>query len=180
MYIDFEERVRRIDPTLEYVEPLLPFNRGFVFRVKRDGEDYVLKGCDEVGEHAQAINREKAALKRARGIKEIPRLIEDYEWVGGDYAFLKEYVPGEVLHKIDRRLILNRGLKNGLTSVVRKAHLRGIANLDIEPRNILISPDFSEARLFDFDNAITNRGYNVHSFGIAMTKDFVQLSKLDL
>ncbi len=181
MYIPYEERVKMFDPSLEFVEALLPFGWGFLFHVKRDGKDYVLKGDDTPSsEERSKVNNEITALKRARLIKSIPKFIHDYGWTEGGYAFLKDYVSGKRLCDIDKEIVKERRLKKRLGLTVAKLHLVGVSNLDLEERNIIISPDYDDARLFDFNTAVTNRGYNVLIYGLGVTKDLLDLKRLRL
>src|SRR3989344_1400429 len=174
MYIPYKERVKMFDPSLEFVEALLPFGWGFLFHVKRDGKEYVLKGDDTPSsEERSKVNNEITALKRARPIKSIPKFVQYYESGEAGYAFLKDYVPGKILYSVDRNKLDGRGLKRKLAVTVAKLHMVGVFNLDIEERNIMISPNYDDARLFDFNNAITNKGYNAINFGIALSMDLM-------
>ena len=167
------------DPSLEFVEALLPFGWGFLFHVKRDGKEYVLKGDDTPSsEERSKVNNEITALKRARLIEGIPKFVQYYESGEAGYAFLKDYVPGKILYSVDRNKIEGRGLKGKLAVTVAKLHMVGVSNLDIEERNIIISPCYDDARLFDFNTAVTNRGYNVLNYGIGVAMDLMDLMDL--
>ncbi|MBI2044785.1 serine/threonine protein kinase [Candidatus Pacearchaeota archaeon] len=181
MYIPYEERIRMIDPSLEFVEALLPFGWVFLFHVRRDRKDYVLKGDDvSSSEEISKVNHEMAALKRERFIDSVPKFVQYYGWGEAGYAFLKDYVPGMRLCDIDRKLVEGKGLKKKLIATIAKLHLVGVANLDIEERNIIISPNCDDARLFDFNTAITNKGYNALTYGIGVAIDLSNLKRLRL
>ena len=181
MYIPYEERVKMFDPSLEYVKALLPFGWGFLFHVRRDGKDYVLKGDDTFSrEERSKVNNEITALKRAKFINSVPNFIQEYGQEEAGYAFLKDYVPGEILYSVDRNKINGKGLKRKLAVTIAKLHMVGVSNLDLEERNIIISPNYEDARLFDFNTAITNKGYNAINYGIGLSIDLLNLNRLNL
>lgn len=101
------------------------------------------------------ILKENEALKRAQGIDGIVQRIEFYDQrklcqldspYGDVVGLLKEYIPGKTLEQIkDSAIRLPKAFITGsenqkmLESAVKELHQRGIAYLDLTPRNIIIS-----------------------------------------
>lgn len=54
----------------------------------------------------------------------------------------------------DKLLIFDEGLKGQLKETVDEFHNLGVSNVVLGEYHILISPDFSEVRLFDFDDCV--------------------------
>lgn len=172
------QRTQEIDSDLEFVEAL-GFNLGCVFRVKRNGIDYVLKAMNS-RKDLEYHYAELSALKRAKNVKGITHLIEDYGKVGDWWAYLVEYAPGKDLRCVDIRNIKGKGLKKQLAKTIASLHLHGVAHRDLVKRNIIISPDYDKITLIDFNKAVLNKGYNLPFFMGWAAFDLACLGKLDL
>ena len=145
----YEALVKTIDPTLRFVRGFA--NEMFVLEVEREGSKFILKTSHAYLLH---VEKERKALQIARDVPGITHLVDQYHNVGGfDIVLLKEYFPGADLRKLNVR-IKDVNIQRKLEETVRALHSLGICYLDLDPRNVLLSPDRTEARLFDFGTAI--------------------------
>lgn len=97
--------------------------------------------------------REAAALRRAEGIRNIPRVLAR----PGACALVTEYIRSEQVTNLDEPE-LDREFFERLTEMVRELHRRGVAHGDLEKLdNILITPA-GEPALVDFAAAILAGG----------------------
>ncbi len=99
------------------------------------------------------VRREAAALRRAEGMRNIPRVLARL----GACALMEEYIPSEQITNLDEPE-LDREFFKRLTEMVRELHRRGVAHGDLEKLdNILITPE-GEPALVDFAAAILGGG----------------------
>src|SRR3989344_9351027 len=142
--------VGEIDPSLGYVRALS--DQGYVIEVESGGIKHVLK--TETPRFKSFIRKEYEVLQIARGVPGINHLVREYRDIAGfDIVLLKEYFPGADLRKLNVR-IKDVNIQRKLEETVRALHSLGICYLDLDPRNVLLSPDRTEVRLFDFGTAI--------------------------
>lgn len=160
--------IHEIDPSLVYQEQFVNEGR-YLAKVKREEEgntDYFLK----IGKHFQM---ERKILMMAQGIQGITHLVDTY--LGRPYfAILKEYAPGKDLRELGIK-IFDKGLQDKLKQTVNNLHSRGIVDLDIVDRNIVLSPDGREASIVDLDWCSLSRDIPAN-----WTKDLIERDKKNL
>ncbi len=144
----------KIDPTLKYRGTLEPSSVG-VYQVERDGNFYVLKiAIDEWDRNHLA--HERKILLRCEDVSGITHLVQSYQQPHRKpVALLKEYMEGNDLSenhsKIPRESIDE--IRTSLEDTVRELHAKRIANLELFPRNIVVSPDYSSTKIIDLGTA---------------------------
>lgn len=169
--------VKIVDPSLEFLEKLKPSSL-VVYKVRSNNNNYVLKiakehSCDIFEEH---ILREKKILDCAKDTKGVTHLIKYYDNIEGyGCAILKEYFEGKTLLEINKKIKSN-SLRKQLEKTVCDLHSLNIANLDIAPRNIVISPDNKKVKLIDFGIGLI---YSENSNFLSLS-DFNKLKIKDL
>ena len=145
----YEALVSNIDPSLRFVRSFA--NEMLVLEVERRGSRYILKTSHAYLLH---VEKEREALQKAKDVPGITHLVDEYHHLGGfDIVLLKEFFEGEDLHKLKIK-ITDVKVQRKLEETVRALHSLGICNLDLKSRNVLLSPDRTEVRLFDFGTAI--------------------------
>lgn len=132
---------------------------------------YGQRGVVSMKEAYEALLREFIILSKLQDLPFIPRLVE----VGPDY-FVQEDVGGESMLRIlskkglEAREILSVVVATGL--MISRIHERGIAHRDLEPRNILLTPN--GAVIIDFGISI-ERAENEELFRDGMKRDLISL-----
>jgi len=140
--------------------------------VSLDGELAVLKDYDCGGTRfkrlmgAYLIHREAAALRRAEGIANVPRLLAMPE----ASALLMSYVEAVPAISLEQGRLGERFFER-LTEMVAALHGRGIAHGDLEKLdNILVTPDGQPA-LVDFASAILSGGNPLAALALFQVMD---------
>lgn len=123
--------------------------------IEADGERAVVKDYGRSGTWVKRLVgaylacREAAALRRAEGIENIPRLLAK----PSAWSLVTEHIEAEQVTQLEAPRLERRFFER-LTEMIRALHRRGIAHGDIEKLdNILITPA-GEPALVDFAAAI--------------------------
>ncbi len=130
-----------------------------VRRIRMAGCDAVVKDygrSSNIFKHVMGTflaTREAAALRRAEGIPNIPKLYG----LARPWILVMQYVESRQvteLDEADRERLLDQGFFDQLTALIAQLHGRGVAHGDLEKlENILISPG-GEPAVVDFAAAI--------------------------
>jgi len=145
--------VEKIDSSLSFIEKF-PKGRLCVCKVRDEGGFLRVLKIAPTNERSkfyrECVQKEKQALNVADGIYGVPRLIRDYSRKffchGG--ALLKEYFEGE---EFSEKFKNNARIRREIEHIVHDLHLIKIANLDLKPRNIIVSSDGLSAKFIDLD-----------------------------
>jgi len=165
--------VGEIDPSLGYVRALS--DQGYVIEVESGGIKHVLK--TETPRFKSFIRKEYEVLQIARGVPGINHLVREYRDIAGfDLVLLKEFFPGEDLRNLKTK-IADTKVQRQLLETVKALHSLGVGCLDILPKNVLLSLDGTQARLFDFDTTILARDC-ICNFEEIKTEDFRRLETM--
>lgn len=150
--------VTLFDPHLEFRRDLAPNRRLLgkaTYQVGLDGSLYVMKivSTDEAYKtDLKELEQERRVLTRARGIDNITNLLNFYSHVEEYVAILKEYAAGDILKGLNRPFDKNKVVRR-LSDIIAEFHERGIACLDINKGNIVISPDGKRGTIIDLNIA---------------------------
>lgn len=146
----------KIDPALQdetHLHRVNPYSCTQTRVVEKDGQRYVLKAVHVGNENIlYHIDSEADNLWKARDVKGITHLVEDYGTIGEWRAILKEYVPGTDLDLLDSRLENKSQIRRQLERTVAELHGRGIYGIEPIPKNIVLSPDMKTATIVDLGN----------------------------
>ncbi len=159
-----EEYVKRIDSSLNYVKTLYP-NSALVLQVEKEGLMYVLKfprwGRPKYVENH--LKQEVDNLNLAKNVQGITHLIKKYK-DRRDYKniILKEFFEGEPVYSVGK--INDSKLQIKLRNTIDELHSLGIAKLDIDNQNIVISPDRQDVFLVDLGSGILEKNMSLSEF----------------
>ena len=143
-----QELVNMIDSELEFKGGFPGFLGRPVYKVKKDGNFYVIKIFDYLhGWQKEHIQQETAILKKAKNIEGITHLVHDYGLIDQYLAILKEYAPGVTLQNYGEPI--NPMLKSQIKKTVKKLHKLRISNMDLHSQNIVIGPNEESAKIID-------------------------------
>lgn len=174
------EVISQIDSSLKYVKRLFP-SSVIVCRVEKAGSIYILKMAKK-GRHwgIEHLRREREALKIASEISGITHLIQDYEDLE-NYAnpILKEFYKGTDLLRLGKK-IRNTPIQRKLETTVHDLHRAGIADLDLHPRNIVLSPHKKDARIIEIGDCKFRREEEYSKFDQWVKKDLSTLENFIL
>lgn len=152
---DSQRLVRLFDPSLVVTRELYPHLDSPVYVVRKNWDNYVFKGkaC-----YKTRIDAETLALNLAEGLPGIPRLKRYYGIVENHVALLKQFVEGDTIQELNERGAA-RGLDvaeliQQIRGITYNLHKAGIARLDLNPSNVVISLDGKTATLIDLDICI--------------------------
>ncbi|MDH3353469.1 MAG: serine/threonine-protein kinase, partial [Nanoarchaeota archaeon] len=155
-----------------------------VFRVEHKGKDHVLKlTANNLAWGRQRLGRERDILRMAEGVSGITHLVKDYtkEFDFYTQAILKEYFPGENLSMINKSKI-STSAQQKAEEAVRDLHSIGIANLDLKPSDIIISPNGWDSKIVGFGHCSSysddNQYVSKREFDRAKQKDLYRLESL--
>lgn len=166
-----------VDPTLEFVERIRKSSVK-VYKVEKEGIFYILKTAhtsDEWGlEH---LLMERNILTLAKDIEGITHLVKSYDELNNGYAMLKEYFEGTSLFDL-KEPIANPEIYSQLHRTIESIHSIGIARLDIRPPNVVISPDFTSARIIDLGSGLLRDKTDTLKFELAKKLDYLNLEQL--
>ena len=141
--------VREIDPLLSLRRKLVP-STVLVFEVEKEGSVYVLKtssSCFQWG--VEHIKREAEILELAKDIEGITHLVRRYP-DSDDYesSILKEFFYGRSLALFHEK-VKSSVAQARLEKAVCGLHSLGVMDLDIGPKNIVLSETEDDARIID-------------------------------
>ena len=143
------EIIREIDPSLKYMEE---FKMGSVkvLKVEKEGTIHVLKTAQFDYEWGvDHLKQERKILDLANGIRGITHLVQNYrDTENYKNPMLKEFYEGQSLRELNVK-IQDTNAQKKLENTVRDLHSLGVAILDIQGRNIVLSPDKQDACLID-------------------------------
>lgn len=177
-FMDIHKKiVKSVDSELEYVEVLGYINRP-VYHVRKNNIDYILKAFDyNRSWERRHIDIEKEVLEMSKDVEGITHLVKDYGVIKNEHiAILKEYAEGETLSKFGK--IINREVKEQLISAISELHYIGIANLDINDSNVVVSKDKNSAKIIDLGYCKFKRNLTAHQFDVYRTTDFEDLKSI--
>ena len=157
--MELREIVRKIDPTLEIAE-VLSEPPNIVAITYSEDTPKILKIFPIRGRQINHLQREACALKRGEGIPGIPSLVKDYGRQEDFYAILREYAKGKTVEEMPSRTIQDEHLYSLLLETIHSLHTRGIANLDINRENVVVSPNKQTATIIDLGHAIFDSDYS--------------------
>jgi hypothetical protein len=159
---------------LEYVEPLQAY-AWQVHLVKSFERPLTLRVG--IGQRTENVRQEAWALRRLAGSPANPpvlHLIEETRTGETSITYLlRDYLEGSVLADVGK---LPPESVMPLERAVRISHRRGIAGLDINEENVLITP--SGARLFDFSETMERNVVGPERFKEARLYDLDDLARL--
>ena len=181
-----QEGIRIIDPTLR---PSQNYGGSVeVYSVEKEGKLYILKWAkkgkkgNEFSRYGENdIRREARLLERASGIQGITHLVEDYGTVEDYVAIRKEYFPGislGLLKQIGKK-IEYRGLMKKLCETVVNLHSRGIVDLEIAPRNVVIGSFQGDIRLIEIASGRIRENLSKDKFNKYCDQDWQDLKDLE-
>jgi len=101
---------------------------------------------------SRIIAREARVYKRLEGIGGIPRVLKILD----QFAFVMEYVEGEMLSKVEKGS-LPPDFFARLKTLINDMHGRGITHGDIREKNIIVAPGYKPF-LIDFAGAFCLKG----------------------
>ena len=163
--------IKKIDSSLEYINILGPSSE-LVYKIKKDGLIYVLKFSRAWAK--EIINEnEPEILELAKDTKGITHLVRRYkDFKNYKNILLKEYYEGFRVKKIKDRKIQDK-LKN----TVNNLHFLGIARLDLEDYNIVLSLDKKDVCIVDVGHGILKRQVSLSKFEKLKRMDFRDLEE---
>jgi len=176
-FMDIHKKiVKVIDYELEYVEALGYINRP-VYHVRKNNIDYILKAFDYTQSwERRHIDIEKEVLEMSKDVEGITHLVKDYGVIKNEHiAILKEYAEGQEISYVTK--INKDKFKKQLKNTINDLHDLGVARLDVEERNIIISPS-GIAKIIDLGNCKFKRNLNKHEFNAEITTDFEDLKSI--
>jgi len=154
-----EEFVQMVDPRLRFCLNLqdLEFSSSRIYQVERDSTLYVLKAVP----HSWVwrfghLKGERAVLQKMMDVEGITHLVHDYGTIedydkGEHYeAMLKEYAEGVSVGRFDLSYDQRERYALQLTKIVKALHRCKISGLDLQPSNVIASPDREHITLIDF------------------------------
>ena len=171
-----------------------------VYRVRHDEEDRIIKiagfttSCPDTLLKLNHVLREDKVLGRAQGVNGIPQLLDCYDLRGGllsileslvaGYGFerqgvvaiLKEYIEGNIMR--DEEKIYNPEGQAFIQDTVQTLHARGIASLDLQPKNIVIRAIGSLPFLLDLSYAVLRDKISDSLFRRYVNTDLEDLEEL--
>lgn len=172
--LSIQRKIRSIDDSLTFVRSFDSYI-GRVYQVERDNNQYILKYFDEVynPDGYQHILNESKALYLLADIPEYPNLIQTYHnHFDNKIAILKEYCNGESLRQ-SGKLITYKPLRQRLSNAVQIAHERGLARLDLMPRNLILNLNERDAKILDLGDVLFRTENNKYAdFAAEKKKDF--------
>jgi len=143
-----------------------------VYQVSKSGQDFVFKVAHpHQWQYKNHLKAEEEALNRACGLEGVTRLYEVFTGRGGYFGILKEFMGGRDLRVRGGKI--SPELYNGVVETVGELHLRGVANLEIFPRNLIVSDDPSRIKIIDLGTAVLEDGAT--DFEFAKNKDKANL-----
>ncbi len=154
-----EEFVQTVDRRLRFCRNLQAYNSqsSRIYQVERDGMFYVLKAVNS--SWTTPIKRfrgERKTLLKVSEVKGITHLVHDYGEIkdlNGEEpyeAILKEYAEGDLVGKFELSDDQRERYASQLTKIAEALHHCEISALDLQPENIIASPDRQYITLIDF------------------------------
>ncbi len=158
-----------IDSSLKYKRILKP-SSVLVYQVEREGQLYVLKISVDRWDRRHLQNEQKI-LSHCEEIEGVTHLIQCYQQKDGyPKALLKEYAEGEMAHRcFDRSTVFS-----SLEKTVQELHGRGIAGLELEPRNVIVLKQM-ETKIVDLGKARIYQNIMCRSFRDRVDGDLYDL-----
>ena len=168
------EVIQAIDPSLRYVEE---FDASLcVYRVRKDGVDRILKLCDPLFRlNMLQLENERRARLLLEGIDGVTHIVHDYGDQRRTSAILKEYFDGTDVYSgwpEDPRL------QEMLEETVMGIHDLGIVTCDLNPGNIVVSPNGQNVKIIEIGACKFLRDIGEREFEKEMSKDLTQLEDL--
>ncbi len=157
----------------EIIEELGKGGMGRVYRVEdtKAKEEIALKLIKpEIAADKKTIERFRNELTTARKIshRNVCRMYDLSEERGQHYITM-EYVPGEDLKSLIRRVKIDIGTSIRIASQIceglSEAHRLGIVHRDLKPSNIMIDKQ-GDAKIMDFGIARTVKGKGITGYGV--------------
>jgi len=172
--LSIQRRIRSIDDSLTFVDEYYSFKYR-IYQVEKDNIQYTLKIFDPeygVGGYMPLINESKA-LEILADVPEYPNLIKKYHnHFDNKIAILKEYCKGESLEQ-SGKIITYKPLKKRVANAVQIAHERGLARLDLMPRNLILNSNERDAKILDLGAVLFRTENNKYAdFAAEKTSDF--------
>ncbi|MGM5488344.1 MAG: hypothetical protein ACQESG_05325 [Nanobdellota archaeon] len=119
------------------------------YEVAIGGDRYILKAASK-GPYRDELFRERDVLLQVPDVPHVSHFKDWFEW--GEYvALLKEYVPGQVLREC--RAFSKYKIHQELGETINTLHEKGIAGVEPDLENIIISPEGGSGTLMDFESA---------------------------
>lgn len=154
-----EEFVQTVDRRLRFCRNLQTYNSqsSRIYQVERDGLSYVLKAVNlSWSTPLKKYTGEREALLKSLAVWGITHLVHDYDKIkdiSGEeqyVAMLKEYAEGDTVRRVDLTMNLRRRYASQLTKIAKALHRCKISGLDLQPNNVIASPDRQYITLIDF------------------------------
>ena len=162
------------DPLVKIIEIVKINENSEVYRVKREGKNYILKVARENSFSRSQLAYERKILPLLKLVKGVTHLVKDY--YGSLDAILKEYFEGlDVNAYATYGKTLDVRAEMQMQETVREIHSRKIANLDLKFENFIISLDGTEARLIDLGTAKKYNWLSKRRFNCELEWDLKQL-----
>lgn len=115
---------------------------------------------EEVLRSANLIRVEAEVLKKANGQYGLPKLFAEYSnREESTIGVAKDFVQGIILENIDFSNFSKYQCEKMKSNIYKQQDFlaeNGIFGLDINPTNIICSPGYNSASLFDFDKCVIN------------------------
>lgn len=166
-----------VDPTLTFVERIRKSSVK-VYKVEKEGTFYILKTTHMSDEWAlEHLLKERNILTFANEVKGITHLVRSYDQLENGYALLKEYFEGTSLFNLEEP-VKNPEIYSQLHRTIEDLHSIGIARLDIREPNVVVSPDFTSARIIDLGSGILLNESDRETFEKAKKQDYFNLEQL--
>jgi len=143
--------------------------------LKKNGLFYVLKIARDSWD-VRHLKNECKNLNLAKGIEGVTNLIQEYEnFKNYKKPILKEFFDGKEIYLKDPKI--NKScIQKKLENTILELHSVGIARLEIESRNIIVSPEKDNAKIIDLGYG---RTYFLWKSHLPLSK-FNRMKKKDL
>lgn len=175
--------IKQIDPNMELELPYRENQKGKtnVYKVKdkTTGANSTIKTAPLADPKANAwLSREQRALTliRDENLPVVNRLIDTYNQTKGVKAIRKEWFDGEPLNKYGK--VQDPELKEELRYTIERLHDKGIANLDLDAQNVMVSKDWEKIKLIELDTAEFKDDCGNAEFEEHKKEDWNQFNKL--
>ncbi|PIN74005.1 hypothetical protein COV20_02735 [Candidatus Woesearchaeota archaeon CG10_big_fil_rev_8_21_14_0_10_45_16] len=173
-----QEIVTIFDGGLSFVAGMNYSPERLVLKVSHGDTPYVLKAFPSDNPYFnEHIDGEVRALTIAQSLDGITKLVNDYGSQGGFRAILKEYRQGQDLYQRGP-VAISSSLQQRLRDTVAKLHKFSLCDLDISPKNVVITPDDEDAVLIDLGSAKHRSVVSRDGFQLGKAKDRAYLEGL--
>jgi len=135
-----------------------------VYRVQRNGEDFVFK-------YGWQAEFEANALDRIGVMQGVPKLFEVYERKCAHSALLREYIPGILLQDYFLQSLALGDIHADIHQILLNSHRRDCALRDVKAKNFIIRED-KKPFFVDFGVAHLKKPKNIPYFDKLCDEDF--------